>query len=311
MASIISAGTTSGTALNMAGDTSGVLQLATNGSTTAVTVDASQNVGIGTASPSTYGKLALAGASSSPITFGIDNTTASANTGGTKIGFTYGPTAVGYILNQFDGADFNTSIQANQQLRFLTGTSGGTERMRIDSSGFVRVNNTGSLDGQFSSLTGAFYAGAFANTDATFTTVYSWNKATSGNNLFYQFYTDTGTLRGSIDYNRAGNAVRYNTTSDQRLKENIVDAPSAIDLINSVKIRSFDWKETGFHVDYGVIAQELNEVAPDAVSEGIDNEDGTIKQSWGVDTSVLVPALIKAIQELKAELDELKTKVGK
>jgi len=42
MASIISAGTTSGTALNMAGDTSGVLQLATNGSTTALTIDASQ-----------------------------------------------------------------------------------------------------------------------------------------------------------------------------------------------------------------------------------------------------------------------------
>ena len=42
MASIISAGTTSGTALNMAGDTSGVLQLATNGSTTAITIDTSQ-----------------------------------------------------------------------------------------------------------------------------------------------------------------------------------------------------------------------------------------------------------------------------
>jgi hypothetical protein len=42
MASIISAGTTSGTALNMAGDTSGILQLATNGSTTAITIDTSQ-----------------------------------------------------------------------------------------------------------------------------------------------------------------------------------------------------------------------------------------------------------------------------
>ena len=42
MASIISAGTTSGTALNMAGDTSGVLELATNGSTTAITIDTSQ-----------------------------------------------------------------------------------------------------------------------------------------------------------------------------------------------------------------------------------------------------------------------------
>jgi hypothetical protein len=51
MASIISAGTTSGTSLNLSGDTSGVLQLATNGTTTAVTIDTSQNVGIGTASP--------------------------------------------------------------------------------------------------------------------------------------------------------------------------------------------------------------------------------------------------------------------
>jgi len=51
MASVISAGTTSGTSLNLSADTSGVLQLATNGTTTAVTIDTSQNVGIGTASP--------------------------------------------------------------------------------------------------------------------------------------------------------------------------------------------------------------------------------------------------------------------
>lgn len=58
MASIISAGTTSGTSLNLSADTSGVLQLATNGTTTAVTIDTSQNVGIGTASPGGY-KLAV------------------------------------------------------------------------------------------------------------------------------------------------------------------------------------------------------------------------------------------------------------
>ena len=61
MASIISAGTTSGTALNMAGDTSGQLQLATNGSTTALTIDTSQNVGIGTTTPS--GKFHVNGGS--------------------------------------------------------------------------------------------------------------------------------------------------------------------------------------------------------------------------------------------------------
>ena len=61
MASIISAGTTSGTALNMAGDTSGVLQLATNGSTTAMTISTAQNVGIGTTSPGA--KLDISGTS--------------------------------------------------------------------------------------------------------------------------------------------------------------------------------------------------------------------------------------------------------
>jgi hypothetical protein len=61
MASIISAGTTSGTSLNLSGDTSGVLQLASNGSTTAVTINTSQGVavlnclGVGNATPSTSG----------------------------------------------------------------------------------------------------------------------------------------------------------------------------------------------------------------------------------------------------------------
>jgi hypothetical protein len=51
MASTISAGTTSGTAIAIAGDTSGALALLTNNGTTAVTIDTSQNVGIGTTSP--------------------------------------------------------------------------------------------------------------------------------------------------------------------------------------------------------------------------------------------------------------------
>jgi hypothetical protein len=61
MASIISAGTTSGTSLNLSGDTSGVLELASNGSTTAVTINTSQGVavlnclGVGNATPSTSG----------------------------------------------------------------------------------------------------------------------------------------------------------------------------------------------------------------------------------------------------------------
>ena len=139
-----------------------------------------------------------------------------------------------------------------------------------------------------------------------------WNPFTSGNNNFIQFYTEASpTSRGQIYYNRVGGLTVYATTSDQRLKENIVDAPSALEKIDSVKIRSFNWKETGNKVDFGVIAQELIEVAPEAVIEGVDNAEFGQNPYWQVDTATLVPAMIKAIQELKAEVDSLKQQLGK
>jgi hypothetical protein len=62
MASIVSAGTTSATALNMSADTTGVLQLASNNGTVALTVSTGQNVGVGTASPSRKFVVSNAGA---------------------------------------------------------------------------------------------------------------------------------------------------------------------------------------------------------------------------------------------------------
>ena len=58
-----------------------------------------------------------------------------------------------------------------------------------------------------------------------------------------------------------------------------------------------------------MMAHELQEVLPNVVTGEKDamNEDGSIKPQ-GVDYSKLVPVLIKSIQELKAEIDELKNK---
>ena len=123
--------------------------------------------------------------------------------------------------------------------------------------------------------------------------------------LFYRGATNTGYIQIT------GTTTSYGSASDQRLKENIVDAPSAIDSINSIKVRSFDFISDKSSVKYGFIAQELNEVASDAVVVGTDKEDGSMEIPWGVDASKLVPAMIKAIQELKAEVDSLKQQLGK
>ena len=115
MASIISAGTTSGTALNMAGDTSGVLQLATNGSTTAVTVDASQNVGIGTASPA----------------FRLDVSGGHARIRGAQALFWSNSDNTNAV------SIYNAGSTGSTLGQMVFETSNSVERMRIDPNGYV------------------------------------------------------------------------------------------------------------------------------------------------------------------------------
>ena len=111
------------------------------------------------------------------------------------------------------------------------------------------------------------------------------------------FTNPNGTV-GSVQ--TSGTATAYNTSSDERLKENITDAEDAGAKVDRMKVRQFDWKTDGAHQDYGMVAQELNEVAPEAVSQG-ENED----EMWAVDYSKLVPMLVKEIQSLRNRVAEL------
>jgi hypothetical protein len=113
------------------------------------------------------------------------------------------------------------------------------------------------------------------------------------------FYNSGGGV-GSITH--SGSATSYNTSSDVRLKENIVDAGDAGAKIDSIQIRAFDWVSSGEHVDHGVVAQELHEVAPEAVTVG--GEDPAV-EPWGVDPSKLVLLLVKEVQSLRARVAAL------
>jgi hypothetical protein len=113
-------------------------------------------------------------------------------------------------------------------------------------------------------------------------------------------FRSAGNTEGSISI--SGSTTSYNTSSDQRLKDNIVDAPSASDDIDAIQVRSFDWKADGSHQKYGMVAQELQSVAPEAVSAPEDPED-----MMGVDYSKLVPMMLKEIQSLRARVAQLES----
>ena len=106
---------------------------------------------------------------------------------------------------------------------------------------------------------------------------------------------------GQLAYN--GVDVQLQQLSDERLKTNIVDSPSALPVIDDMQVRCYDWVDSekrGKH--YGFIAQELNEAYPDAVCEG---GDDPVTEPWMIGQECLIPVLVKAIQELKARVEEL------
>ena len=121
---------------------------------------------------------------------------------------------------------------------------------------------------------------------------------------FIAFNDGNGKI-GSIEANSA-TSISYNTTSDERLKENIIDASSQLDVIKNIQVREFDWKSNKKH-EVGMIAQELINVVPNVVSEG---GDDVAENPYGVDYGRLTPYLIKAIQEQQEQIDALQSEIN-
>jgi hypothetical protein len=165
-------------------------------------------------------------------------------------------------------------------LTFTDDTAG--EVMRLDGSGNLLVGTTSNP-----------YSGRIVGYGAPFV---SQATGTSASDRFY-FVNGNGIV-GYIQ--TSGSSTSYNTSSDQRLKDNIADADDAGSKIDSIQVRKYDWKADGSHQDYGMIAQELQAVAPEAVSGDADSED-----MMGVDYSKLVPMLIKEIQSLRNRVAQL------
>jgi hypothetical protein len=160
--------------------------------------------------------------------------------------------------------------------------TGNTERARINTSGNLVVGSTSS---SFNERIASIH-------DSSYT--FGSYRGGTGSEGHVIFVNGNGAV-GSIFTN--GSVTLYNTTSDQRLKENIQDSDSSSSLIDSLQVRKFDWKANGSHQRYGFVAQELLTVAPEAVNQPEDTEE-----MMAVDYSKLVPMLVKEIQSLRKRL---------
>ena len=259
----------------------------------AMRIDSSGNVGIGTSSPSTYGKFAVQTQTSNAPTVAITGSGLNPQLNH----YINDSTAVLRNLNQIQFVTGSSDISNYQgYMTFSTmGSAGGTisERMRIDASGNLRVGTTsGNADARTTIAQGS--------TDSSPCIDYQKGSATTTTAQVYaRFFCNGGsTATGSITANGVS-AATFTAYSDRRLKENIVDLPSQLNNIMSLRPVEFDYKgySSGDGHQIGFIAQEVQSVYPDLVAEG---DNGMLTLS---DMNKNDARLIKAIQELKAIVD--------
>jgi len=265
------------------GDSSGQLQLQTAG-TTAVTIDTSQNVGIGTTSPTN--RLHVFGPSGDYRTALFESAS------------TAGPSVQIKGSRIYELRSTNTGAGEGAGLFFIYDKTAEASRMAIDTSGNVLINTTS-----------GFNAGKMClQFDGNGNIGFAIRNSVATNQVIMGFYNSSNTAIGSIQQNTF-TSVAFITSSDYRLKENIVPMTGALDKVALLKPVTYKWKIDGSN-GQGFIAHELQEIVPEAVAGEKDavDEDGNIKPQ-GIDTSFLVATLTAAIQEQQAIINDLKARV--
>jgi hypothetical protein len=264
---------------------SGALALQSNGTTTALTIDASQNVGIGTVSPG----------------FKLD-------VSGGNARMTSGASTADLLMVDTGTTSGNVRLRSESNaMKFITGNGISAT---IDSSGNLLVGATSAIVyGAFEKFTISNPSGNAAVLSAggnTYPTLYIAHNYGSGTQTYLYFvYNGTGT--GSIT--STGSTTNYGSLSDYRLKENIQPLIGALSKVMQLNPVSYTWKASG-ESDDGFIAHELQEVCPSAVTGEKDavDENGNPKYQ-GIDTSFLVATLTAAIKEQQTLITNLTDRI--
>jgi len=287
---------------------------------TAITIDSSENVGIGTTSPDSNSKLDVNG-----------------NLYATRLFVDAGGNGSDPMIRV--STDTNTGIffPANDTLAI---TTGGSERMRFTSTGQIAIGTTtptsnGGTGAGLIHLHGGSAEWAVLHcTNPSFGTsatdgvligmisddVYLFSYE-SGSNIF--FGVNNG-IKGKFDssgtfFTTDGNV---SSLSDKRIKKNITPVAEGLDVVKKLNPINFEYcntyegqQEDGLGVDdgrihKGFIADEVQEVAPSYVEETngiVLNEE--VDDLKTLSMTAMIPMLVKSIQELSAKVEELESKI--
>ena len=176
------------------------------------------------------------------------------------------------------------------------GASSSTEHMRIDSGGQVFFGAT--------SISAPSYFFSPDSGGGTF--VKNTNSTNSRTAFIFRINgTEVGTIKTS------SSSTAYNTSSDYRLKENVVDLDGAITRVKQLQPRRFNFINDADTTVDGFIAHEAQAVVPEAVTgtkDEVDDDGNAVMQ--GIDKSKLVPLLTAALQEAIAKIETLEAKVA-
>jgi len=283
-----------GTVLTSASDLSGVtgagvpdaIDVNASAPADSLAIDSSGNVGVGTSSPISKLSIFQTTASSYPTY----SNPASGN-GQSFFNVTLNSSDTYNGMLDIGGLTGNTdNANGGSSIRFLTQPKvspyAAIERMRIDRNGLINIGDTSSLYSRIES-----------------------NRPGTGGQDHINFNNANGRV-GSIL--TSGSSTSYNTSSDYRLKENVVEMTGAITRVKSLSPKRFNFiADTDDTTVDGFLAHEAQSVVPEAVTgthDEVDDDGNAVYQ--GIDQSKLVPLLTGALQEAITKIEKLETTVA-
>jgi len=201
---------------------------------------------------------------------------------------------------------FTTDSTTGSEPDFSSGNIPSNVQMMIDRSGLVLIGRTAAINMGSNSDTG-LQIQQNGQLDAYRSSNPALHVGRQGNNGPVVKFASQGTSDvGSIDVTTS--STSYTTSSDYRLKENIVELTGATDRLKQLQPKRFNFTVDSDTTVDGFLAHEVSDIIPEAIrgtKDEVDDDGNPVYQ--GIDQSKLVPLLVATIKELEARITALET----